>query len=133
MAFSLNYALSVGLQLDKTGTASESKINYLHQRLAQTLDNGLSQSINFILQGQSSWTLDFNYLAYPKGLLIKASGPISINLNGTSELNLVEFFLTTFNQAQNDESPLISLEATHPGLVDSADIQVEVTVFGSVT
>jgi len=132
MAFPLNYALTVGLQLDKTGTTSESKTNYLHQRLAQTLDNGLSQSISFILEGQSTWTLDFNYLTYPKGLLVKASGPITVNLNGTSELNLVEFFLTTFNAAQNDEPPLVSLEAAHPGAIDSAEIQVEVIVFGSL-
>lgn len=132
MAFPLNYALTVGLQLDKATTTSESKVNYLHQRLAQTLDSGLSQTLSFVLEGQSSWTLDFSYLTYPKGLLLKSTAPLTLVLNDTTELNLVELFLTTFNSGQNDESPLVSLEAIHPGTVDSASIQVEVTVFGAV-
>lgn len=133
MAFPLNYALTVGLQLDKTTTTSESKVNYLHQRLAQTLDNGLSQTLSFVLEGQSSWTLDFAYLTYPKGLLVKATAPLTLTLNNTTNLTSVEFFLTTFNTTQEDESPLVSLEAIHPGTVDSAAIQVEVTVFGALS
>lgn len=132
MAFPLTYSISVGLQVDKTSTASEQKTNYLHQRLSQTLDNGLSQNISIILEPQSSWTLDFTYLTQPKGLFVKASSPVSLLFNDNSELQHVDFIAISYNPAIGDATPLSKVEVSHPGDLGTDSIQVELIVFGAV-
>jgi hypothetical protein len=133
MAFPLTYSISVGLQVEKTSTASEQKTNYLHQRLSQTLESGLSQNINIILEPQSSWTLDFSYLSQPKGIFLKASGAVGVSLNQTSEIDLVDFLLVSYSADPEGDNPLTEVEVSHPGALGSDPIQVELIVFGSAS